>query len=69
MIKGQFINEESSRLGVYSNFAKVKDLDLSELLKGSTTECDTTSLDIVGDFSLSEEKIQLFTGLTWENII
>ena len=34
-----------------------------------TTECDTTILDKVGDFSLSEEKIHLFTGLTWENII
>ena len=48
---------------------KVKDSELSELLEGLTIECDITILDKVGDFSLSEEKIHLFTGLTWENII
>ena len=52
-----------------SNFAKVKDSELSELLEGLTIECDTTILNKVGDFSLSEEKIHLFPGLTWENII
>ena len=56
--------EELSRLCVYSNFAKVKDLELSELLEGLTIECDTMILDKVGDFFLSEEKIHLFTGLT-----
>ena len=61
--------EELSSLRVYSNFTKLKDSELSELLESLTIECDTTILDKVGDFSLSKEKIHLFTGLTWENII
>ena len=62
-MKGRFF------LCLYSNFADVRDLELSELLEGLTIECETTILYKVGDFSLSEEKIHLFTGLTWENII
>ena len=69
LIKGRFFDEELSRLRVYSNFAKIKDLELLELLEGLTIECDITILDKVGDFSLSKEKIHVFTGLTWENII
>ena len=60
LIKGRFFDKELSRLRIYSNFAKVKDSELSELLEGLTIECD---------FSLWEEKIHLFTDLTWENII
>ena len=47
LIKGRFFNEELSRLRVYSNFAKVKDSELSELLEGLTIECDTMILDRV----------------------
>ena len=65
--KAGFLYEYLSRL--YSNFANVKDSQLSKLLEGLTFECDTTMLDKVGDFSLSEEKKHLFTGFTWENII
>ena len=54
---------------VYSNFAKVKDSELLVLLDGLIIKCDTTILDKVEDFPLLEEKIHLFTGLTWENII
>ena len=54
---------------MYSNFTKVKDSELLELLEGLTIECDTTILDKVGDFSLSEKKLNLFAGLTWGNII
>ena len=54
--------EELNRLHVYSIFAKVKDAELSLLLGGLTIECDITTLDKVGDFSLSEEKIHVFTG-------
>ena len=69
LIKGRFFDEELSRLRIYSNFAKVKDSELSWLLEGLTIECDTTILDKVGAFFLSEGKIHLFTGLTWKNII
>ena len=69
LINGRFFDEELSHLRVYSNFAKVRDSELSELLEGLTIECDTAILYKAGDFSLSEEKIHLFTGLTWENII
>ena len=69
LIKGRFFDEELGRLRVNSNFAKVKDSELSELLGSLAIDCETTILDKVGEFSLSEEKIHLFTGLTWENII
>ena len=69
LIKGRFFDDELNRLHVYSNFATVKDSELSELLEDLIIERDTTILDKVEDFSLSNEKIHLFTGLTWENII
>ena len=49
---------------MYSNFAEVKYSDLSGLIESLTINCGTMILDKVGDFSLSEEKIHLFTGLT-----
>ena len=69
LINGWFFGEELGRLCVYSNFAGVKDSEKSELLEGLTIKCDTAFLDKVVDFSLSEEKIHLLTGLTWKNII
>ena len=45
LIKGRFFYEELSRLRVYSNFAEVKDSELSELLEGLTIKYDTTILD------------------------
>ena len=47
LIKGRYFYEELSRLREYSNFVKVKDSELSELLEGLTIECDTTILDKV----------------------
>ena len=31
--------------------------------------CDSTLLDKIGEFSLSEKQIQIFTGLSWENLL
>ena len=39
--------KELRHLRVYSNFTKVKDSELLELLEGLTIECDTTILDKV----------------------
>jgi len=63
LIKNRFFDEELSRLRVYSNSTKLKSFELSELLESLSIECDTMILDRVGDFSLSEEQIHLFTGL------
>ena len=33
-----------------------------------STKCDSTLLDKIGEFSPSEKQIQIFTGLSWENL-
>lgn len=69
LIKNRFFDKELNRLRVYSNFTKLKSSELSELLESLSIECDTMILDRIGDFSLSDEQIHLFTDLMWENII
>jgi hypothetical protein len=32
-------------------------------------KCDSTLLDKVGEFTLSEKQVDVFTGLTWDNLI
>ena len=67
LIKGRFFYKELRRLRVYSNFAKVKDLELSKLLEGLTIECDTTILDKVGDFFIGRNKYIFLHGKILSN--
>lgn len=69
MIKERFFEEDLNRLQVYSNSSEIKISELSEFIECLSIRCDTTILDMIGDFSLPEEKLFIFTGLTWENII
>ena len=48
------------RFRVYSNFTKIEDSKLSELLEGLTIEYDTSIFDNVGEFSLSEKNTSIY---------
>ena len=69
LIKNRFFDRDLGLLRTYSNFTELKVSELSLLLQGLSVECDTTILDRIGDFSLPEKQLNLFTGLTWDNII
>ena len=41
----------------------------SKLLNCLSISCDRELTDRVGDYTLSEERLKAFTGLTWEQLI
>ena len=41
----------------------------THILKNGIYEEDSTLLDKIGEFSLSEKQIQIFTGFSWENLL
>ena len=69
LIKSRFYEECLSRLKVYSNSSKLTSLELTKMTGNLSIQCNSTLYDKIGDFSLSEKQLFIFTSLTWESII
>lgn len=69
LIKKRFYDDEITRIRVVSNASLVSTDDISRLLTSISLSVDRTLVDQIGDFSISEERLVAFTGLTWENLI
>lgn len=69
LIKNRFYDEDLGLLKVYSNSSSVSPLELSKMMESLAIKCDSTLYDKLGDYSLSENQLRIFTGLNWENII
>ena len=54
---------------MYSNTASLSASKLSKIIETLSIKCDSTLLDKIGKFSLSEKQIKIFTGLSWENLL
>lgn len=39
------------------------------MMESLSIKCDSTLYDKIGDFSISEKQLLIFTGLTWEDIM
>lgn len=69
LIKKRLYDEELNKLKVYSNVSEIDKPELVFYLDNLSTRIDQSIHDKVGDFALSNEKLEVFTGLTWENIL
>ena len=56
-------------LKVYSNTANLSASKSSKVMENLSIKCDSTLLNKIGEFSLSEKQIKVFTGLSWENLL
>lgn len=69
LIRNRFYDEDLNRLRVYSNSSNLSASELTKMMESLSIKCDSTLYDEIGEFSLSEKQLLIFTGLTWENII
>lgn len=68
LIKKRFYEEDMDNITIVSSYSCIKVSDLSNLLQKLRLNVDKELTDRVGDFSLPENRLITFTGLTWENL-
>ncbi|XP_036143574.1 uncharacterized protein LOC118645866 isoform X2 [Monomorium pharaonis] len=69
LIKNRIFEEDLNLLKIYSNTTSLTGLELSKMMETLSIKCDSTLFNKVGEFNLSEKQLDVFTGLTWDNII
>ena len=69
LIGNRFFEDELLRMRIHSTTSNVEVKDLHQFLVNLSIQSDITITDKVGDFSLSEERLEVFTGLNWESLI
>lgn len=69
IIKNRIYEEDLDSLKVYSNTTSLSALELSNIMETLSIKCDSTLFDKIGEFSLSEKQVEVFTGLSWENLL
>jgi len=69
LIKNRFYDEDLGLLKVYSNSSSLSASELTKMMGSLSIKCDSSLYDKIGDYSLSEKQLLVFTGLTWESII
>lgn len=71
LIKKRFYKEDIGNFPVlvYSSSSNVEVDEVSKLLEFLSISVDRELTDKVGDYTLSEERLKAFTGLTWEQVI
>lgn len=57
-----------NHIRVYTTRSSVEVDDLKHFLEALCVSSESEIIDKVGDYTLSEERIKVFTGLNWENI-
>lgn len=69
LIKKRLFHQDVLNLNIFSNSSLVDSTELRNYFEYLSVSSDSSIKDKVGDFTLSEERLKVFTGLTWENII
>lgn len=67
--KDRFLYEDIENLRVHSHSITITVDELTNLLGKLAIDADSSILDKIGDFSCSEHQMNVFTGLSWDNII
>ncbi|XP_058810427.1 uncharacterized protein LOC131675459 [Phymastichus coffea] len=67
-IKKRLYEEVMNNIIATSNVSSMKASDVSNFLQKFRIDVDKELTDKVGDFSLPENRLIIFTGLTWENL-
>ena len=68
IIKHRFFEEDLKLLKVHSNTTSVTALELSKVMKTLSMRCDSSLFDKIGEYSLPEKDLEVFTGLKWEQL-
>lgn len=69
LIKKRFYDEEINTLRIYSNKSIFEVKDLQKLLGQLAVDSNSTIIAQIGDYSFLEERLIMFTGLSWQNVI
>lgn len=69
LIRNRIYEEDLNLLKAYSNTSSLSASELTKVMKTLTIKCDSTLYDKIGEFSISEQQIKVFTGLSWENLL
>lgn len=69
LIKNKFFEDELARLRVYSNTSVLSSEEVSLFLDLLSARVDAPLFNQIGDFTMPEEKLKVYTGLSWENIM
>lgn len=68
MIKNRIYEEDLGLLKAYSNTTSLTASELSKIMETLSISCDSTLFDKVGEYSISEKQLKVFTGLNWEQL-
>ena len=66
--KNRFYLNDLKDISIYSNMSTINVSDLTKIMQTMSLRTDSSILDKVGTFSISDKDLKTFTGLTWENI-
>ena len=69
LLKKRIYEDEIQNIIIVSNTSNVQVDEVAKMLNFLSVSCDRELTDRIGDFTLSDERIFTFTGLTWEQII
>ena len=65
-MKNKLYGENLALLNEYSNSSSLNSPDSSRMMVRLSTKNDSTILEIIKNFSSSEEQLLVLTGFTWE---
>lgn len=68
LIKRRLYKDELNNIKIHSLKSTIDADDLKKLLNELARTSESNIVDKIGDYSLSEDHIKVFTGLSWENI-
>ena len=68
IIKNRFFEEDLKLLKVHSNTMSVIALELSKVMETLSMRCDSSLFVKIGEYSLPEKDLKVFTGLKWEQL-
>lgn len=69
LIKDRFFEDELDDIRIFSNSSVIPVTEIHKFLEKLSTDVDSELHNKIGEYTISEERIQAFTGYTWENII
>lgn len=68
LIKDRIYKDELENVKIHSAHSSIEMNDLTHFLDALSSRSEADIVERIGDYSLSEERIMVFTGLKWENI-
>ena len=69
LLKNRLFQEDVLNLKIHSNNSIIDTKELRNYFEYLSVNNNSNIKDTIGDFTLPEERLKVFTGLTWENLI